>query len=108
MVRMARLLDRSAEGRAATRAGDYGTANAIRAAVLSDLAALDTTHLPRQRRLLARAMRASITANEVRVGCSSCAAEFDASATRAKQQLVAAFNPMAELYLGRTFDEEDI
>lgn len=103
-----RLLDRSMRGRAATLAGDYETANAIRSEILRRLDVMDTTHLNRERSLLRRAMQASIDANEVRVECGACAAPYDATATSAKESLVAAFNPLADRHLGKTYDADEI
>jgi hypothetical protein len=103
VAEIAGLLERSMRGRAATLDGRYDDANAIRAEILSDLQALDTEHLPRQRRLLRQAMRASIEANDVRVACAECAFEYDETATSLKEELVASFNPLAESYLGLTF-----
>lgn len=108
IAEIARLVDVSKRGRAATRDRNYDDANEIRRSILDELDALDTAELENERSLLQRAMRASIKANQVRVKCASCAVEYDDRATSLKEEFVDAFNPYAEDSLGETYDADDI
>jgi serine/threonine protein kinase len=115
--RLAAILDLSQQGRTATINGDFTNAIANRQQVLDQLDALTVpSQLELSRRLLRRAVEASLAADQQLARCSvkslttNCFRTVTANrrATALKQAFVSAFNPWATKYLRRSFDANSL
>jgi serine/threonine protein kinase len=108
---MGDILDLSAEGRAATAAGDFDAAAANRQRVLGMIDSLDVEpELERSRDLLRSAINASLDSNFAHQQCGNCAEaqSIDKRATALKTQFANEFNEYAQKYLQRSYDPSKI
>jgi serine/threonine-protein kinase len=111
VAQIASILDLSARGRSLTIDGRYAEAIANRQQVLDRVDALEVTGtLEPSRKLLRRAVQASLRADQELLACETCASTqaANARATDLKQQFVIEFNPLASKYLNDHFDANSL
>jgi serine/threonine protein kinase len=111
VTQISSILDLSQQGRTLTINGQYSAAIANRQKVLDRIDGLTlASQLEPSRRLLRRAVQASLQADQALLQCTTCASTQAANkrATDLKQQFVIAFNPYATRYLRRSFSPDSL